>query len=45
MVEYSLTGYNNPIGVADWKEKIENNMPDEMKANLPTIEQIEKELE
>lgn len=45
VVEYSLTGYNNPIGVADWKEKIENNMPDEMMANLPTIEQIEKELE
>ena len=45
VVEYSLEGYQNPIGVADWSEKIKRELPDELKSSLPTVEEIEKELE
>ena len=45
VVEYSLQGYVNPIGVADWNEKISAAIPEDITSNLPTIEQIEKELE
>ncbi len=44
VVEYSLMGYTNPIGVADWKDRIEESMMTEIMESLPTIEQIEKEL-
>ena len=45
VVEYSLSGYQNPIGVAEWKNQIANALPDELKNSLPSIEDIEKELE
>ena len=45
VVEYSLDGYTNPIGVANWNEKISATMSDEITSSLPTIEQIERELE
>lgn len=45
VVEYSLAGYTNPIGVADWQEQIKQNIPDEIWNSLPTVEEIEKELE
>lgn len=44
VVEYSLEGYTNPIGVADWKGKLNNVMTNEIKSCLPTVEEIEKEL-
>ena len=44
VVEYSLMGYTNPIGVADWKEKLDESIPDDIWESLPTIEQIEREL-
>jgi predicted nuclease of restriction endonuclease-like (RecB) superfamily len=44
VVEYSLAGYNNPIGVANWERQITKSLPDNLKANLPSIEEIEKEL-
>jgi predicted nuclease of restriction endonuclease-like (RecB) superfamily len=44
VVEYSLAGYNNPIGVANWERQITQSLPDNLKANLPTVEEIEKEL-
>ena len=44
VVEYSLHGYQNPIGVADWENRIVNDLPNEMKSSLPSIEEIEKEL-
>lgn len=28
VVEYSLSGYRNPIGVADWQEKMSKELPD-----------------
>lgn len=45
VVEYSLSGYQNPIGVAEWKNQIANALPDDLKGSLPSIEDIEKELE
>ena len=44
VVEYSLAGYKNPIGVAEWKGKILKVLPDELRSSLPSIEEIEKEL-
>ena len=44
VVEYSLAGYTNPIGIADWQNQLTAEIPDEIKSNLPTIEEIEKEM-
>ena len=44
VVEYSLAGYTNPIGVADWKNQLTTIIPDDIKSSLPTIEEIEKEM-
>ncbi len=44
VVEYSLLGYTNPIGVSDWEAGITKSIPDELRSNLPTIEEIEREL-
>ena len=45
VVEYSLAGYQNPIGVAEWKNQITQSLPEELQSSLPSIEEIEKELE
>lgn len=45
VVEYSLAGYQNPIGVAEWKNQIAKSLPEELRSSLPSIEEIEKELE
>ena len=45
VVEYSLAGYTNPIGVADWQSRLAENLPDDLKSSLPTIEEIEREIE
>lgn len=45
VVEYSPAGYQNPTGVAEWKNQMVKSLPDELKASLPSIEEIEKELE
>jgi len=45
VVEYSLEGFKNPIGVADWQEQITKELPDDLKSSLPTIEEIERELD
>jgi predicted nuclease of restriction endonuclease-like (RecB) superfamily len=45
VVEYSLTGFVNPIGVADWQERLTKEIPYDLKSSLPTIEEIERELE
>lgn len=44
VVEYSLTGFKNPIGVSNWENEIGKNLPENVKCNLPTIEEIENEL-
>jgi len=45
VVEYSLSGFKNPIGVSNWESDIVKSLPNKIKKNLPTIEEIEKELE
>lgn len=45
VVEYSLAGYQNPIGVAEWKNQMAKALPEELRSSLPSIEEIEKELE
>ncbi len=44
IAEYALSGYSKPMGVAQWETKITRSLPKELKSNLPTIEEIEKEL-
>lgn len=44
IAEYCLRGYQNPIGIANWEQKITKSLPDELKTDLPSIEDIEKEL-
>ena len=45
IVEYSLAGSPNPIGVAEWKNQLARILPEELKSSLPSVEEIEKELE
>lgn len=45
VAEYALSGYTNPIGVANRERKIKDSLPENLKASLPTIEEIERELE
>ena len=45
VVSYSLEGYNKPMGVASWETDISKELADKWKSSLPTIEDIEKELE
>lgn len=45
VVEYSLSGYKNPIGVAEQKNQMVKSLPQELQSSLPSIEEIEKELE
>ncbi len=42
IAEYALRGMNQPIGVAEYE--LSKAIPDDLKPNLPTIEEIEKEL-
>ncbi|WP_317250644.1 PDDEXK nuclease domain-containing protein [Diplocloster agilis] len=44
VVEYSLAGYQNPIGVADWQEQLIRELPDDLQSSLPSIEEIEREI-
>ncbi len=44
VVEYALAGTNKPMGVAQWERDITQSLPDELKASLPTVEEIEAEL-
>jgi len=45
IAKYALAGNTNPIGVAEWEQKITESLPEDLKPNLPTIEEIEKELD
>lgn len=44
VVEYALSGYKKPIGVAQWERQLTKSLPAELKPSLPTIEEIENEL-
>jgi hypothetical protein len=41
-VEYSLRDLNKPIGVSEYQ--ITQNLPEQLRSSLPSIEQIEAEL-
>lgn len=43
VAEYALGDNNQPMGIAEYK--LEDILPEELKTSLPTIEQIEKEME
>lgn len=45
IVKYSLESVNKPIGVASWETEISAEIADKWKSTLPTIEEIEKELD
>ncbi|MBI4824826.1 MAG: DUF1016 domain-containing protein [Nitrospirae bacterium] len=45
LAEYALRDIKKPIGVAEWKTKLTRSLPKKLKGNLPTIEEIEAELE
>jgi len=45
VVEYSLSGYTNPMSVADWQNEFAAVIPDEVMTSLPTVEEIEREIE
>ena len=44
IVRYSLESVNKPIGVASWGTQLSVEMSDKWKSALPTIEEIEKEM-
>ena len=43
-VEYALRDLKKPIGVAAWRTRLVESLPKRLQGQLPTIEQIEKEL-
>lgn len=45
VVEYALRDLNKPIGVAQWETEITQSLPTELASCLPTIEEIEAELQ
>ena len=44
VVEYALRGFDKPMGVAEWETRLVESLPTELKGSLPTIEEIEQEL-
>jgi predicted nuclease of restriction endonuclease-like (RecB) superfamily len=45
LVEYALGGNTQPISVAEWETQLTRALPEELQDSLPTIEQIEAELD
>jgi len=41
--EYALKDINKPIGISEYE--LIKSIPEDLKSNLPTIEEIEKEIE
>jgi predicted nuclease of restriction endonuclease-like (RecB) superfamily len=44
-VEYALRDLKKPIGVAQWQTKLVESLPKNLKGSLPTVAEIEAELE
>ncbi|WNY23948.1 Putative nuclease YhcG [Methanimicrococcus hongohii] len=44
IVEYSLAGFQKPIGVAEWKQQMIKELPENLLSDLPTIQDIEEEM-
>lgn len=45
MAEWALSGMSKPIGISNYTTKLVEKLPKEYKGKLPTIEEIETELE
>ena len=45
VAEYALRGYAAPIGVADWTTTLTRALPDDLSPSLPTVAELEAELE
>ena len=45
VVEYALRNLNKPIGVAEWQTKLVESLPKPLQDELPTVAEIEAELE
>lgn len=45
VAEYALRDIAKPIGVAQWQTKLVQSLPETLKGSLPSIEEIEAELE
>lgn len=45
VVKYALAGNTKPIGVAEWEQQITESLPEDLKPSLPSIEEIEKEMD
>jgi predicted nuclease of restriction endonuclease-like (RecB) superfamily len=45
VVEYALRDLRKPIGVARWETRLVKSLPKELKGSLPSIEELEKELQ
>jgi len=45
VAEYALRNIKSPIGVASYETKLVESLPKEFKSSLPTIKEIEAELE
>jgi len=45
LVEYALKGTNHPISVAEWETKLTKSLPENLRSSLPTVEELEVELE
>ena len=43
--ECALRDMNKPIGVAEWQAQITQLLPEQLQTELPTIEELEAELE
>lgn len=44
VAEYCLQGYTQPMGISEWQHGLQKNLPDDIKSSLPSIEEIEAEL-
>jgi hypothetical protein len=42
VAQYALSGYDQPIGVSDYK--LSKAIPDNLKSALPTVEEVEEEI-
>ncbi len=45
IAEYALRDINKPIGISQYETKILESLPDNLKSSLPSIEEIEHELQ
>lgn len=45
VAKYALAGNSKPIGVAEWEQQMTDSLPEDLKSSLPSIEELEKELD